>query len=164
MEKTPSGKNIRKIQFGGLSVIAAILLFLSPSGATGKELVSKPVLRLVQSAIVPGFGQFSNGKYIKSAVFLSFAGGMLYGTFKSYGTVQKAYETYEDYFSKNGPEGSEPLYDEYVNKYFLHQYLISGVLLFWLYNAFDAFFDAHYLEVSVKSERGLLKMYLEKKF
>ena len=161
MEKRITGSNIQKI------FIIGIIFFLFAVIVQGKESFlheKKPFIRLAQSLILPGWGQFSNKKYLKSSIFFSTAVISVFATINSYNLLEDSFNDYNREIKLGNITYADELYDRYKNKFTLHQYLITTVIIFWGLNSLDAFFDAHFLKINIKKDNENLKLYIEKEF
>ena len=108
-------------------------------------------------------GQTFNGRVIKAVLFLSLAGAGTYYSFEGYEGVQNAYDQYLAAF-ETATGDVESLYDKYEEMYYLNQYLITALVVFWVYNALDAFFDAHFLNLDMDLKQKRFDIFLETRF
>ncbi len=112
---------------------------------------------------MPGLGQGFNGKLIKAVLFFSLAGAGTYYSFDGYKGVRNAYDKYLAAF-ETAPADVEALYNKYEEMYYLNQYLITALIVFWVYNTLDAFFDAHFLNLDMDLKQKRFDIFLETRF
>ncbi|MCD6578433.1 hypothetical protein J7L48_03070 [bacterium] len=160
-------KNNTKKSFGKILSGLIIFLFIFNLNTNAEKLFwqnKKPLIAGFKSLIIPGLGQLSNKKYIKSGIFFALGVGGTFLSVNEYHDMQNEFKLYSDLFSKGDILLANEHYDRYINKYTLFQYTLTVLITFWIVNSIDAVFDAHFINVELDQKKKTLKLYIEKKF
>jgi len=107
----------------------------------------KPTGALFKSLLVPGWGQFSNKKYTKAAIF---AGLEIYFAARAYHFIRETRDRF-DVFQATESRQDYFAYDEVKSDRNLYYWLLAGTAFISMW---DAFADAHIKPFEEAKDRG----------
>ena len=131
-------------------LIIFLVLILSSLSAEEVALKKYPLKAVALSCLIPGGGQFYNGKFIKSGFVVAVEGSFI-------GLAAYHHLEAEKYYDKYEVSKLETDYNEYVKYYERRQsdFFWIGTIIFL--SAIDAYVDAHLFDFEEKKNKIHLK-------
>ena len=131
-------------------LIIFLFLVLISLSAEEKNIKKQPLKAAIFSCVIPGGGQFYNGKYLKTGFVLAVEGSFI-------GLATYHHLEAERYYDRYSVTGSGLDYDEYVKYYERRQsdFFWIGAIIFL--SAIDAYVDAHLFDFDEKKNKIHLK-------